>query len=34
MLYKLQDEFIGGAVDDLFFSRLKVFTASILKKNL
>jgi predicted HTH transcriptional regulator len=31
MLSSLQQEFIAGAVDDLFFSRLKVFTASILK---
>jgi predicted HTH transcriptional regulator len=32
MLSTLQQEFIAGAVDDLFFSRLKVFTASIFKK--
>ena len=32
MLSSLQQEFIAGAVDDLFFSRLKVFTARIFKK--
>lgn len=34
ILNNLQQEFIAGSVDDLFFNRLKVFTASVLKKNM
>jgi predicted HTH transcriptional regulator len=32
MLNTLREEFIAGAVNDLFFTRLKVFTASVLKQ--
>ena len=33
MLNTLQEEFIAGVVDALFFSRLKVFTSNVFKKN-